>query len=310
MTGTIYWGINNIFGVVPEGDTRELECRLKGKVLKSVEDDYNPLSPGDIVEFERNDPHGAQAMITSRVPRRNAYRRWNKKRGRPQTFAANLDELVLVSSPESPPFRPRFLDRALVMAALENLNVLLVVNKCDQPISAEVEDRLATYQDLGIEVHLCSSKTGEGIAELKDHLVGSVVALVGQSGVGKSSLLNALTGSAQQRVGELSAKYNRGNHTTNYSLYYPWIAEGGGLIDTPGVRELEVFGMEPSQLMFYWPEFKPYQGQCSFSGCRHLHEPGCAVLKALEAGEIHPDRWASYEKLSAELEEVQTRWTP
>jgi ribosome biogenesis GTPase len=241
-------------------------------------------------------------MILSRLDRKNAYSRWNKKRRCPQTLAANLDLLVLVTSPESPPFRPRFLDRALVMAQREDLPALILVNKCDQKLSEDDEDRLATYQDLDWDVHLCSTVTWQGIEELREHLDGLTCALVGQSGVGKSSLMNALHQGSRQRVGELSAKYNRGNHTTNFSLLEPWPSGDGGIIDTPGVRELEVYGVEPDQLAFLYPEFQPYLGQCAFSVCTHIQEPGCAVLKALEAGDIHPDRWDNYKKLHAELQ--------
>lgn len=306
MTGTIHWGVNNIFTVQPEtGPT--VECRLKGKVLKDAEDVYNPLSPGDRVEFEPDAGHEGKGMIVSRLPRTNAYSRWNKKRRCPQTLAANLDLLVLVTSPESPPFRPRFLDRALVMAQRESLPTLIVVNKCDQKLSEDVEDRLATYQELDWDVHLCSTVTGEGIEELREHLTGITCALVGQSGVGKSSLLNVLHPGSRQRIGEISAKYNRGNHTTNFSLLLPW-DEGGGIIDTPGVRELEVFGVEAAQLAFLYPDFTPYLGQCAFSVCTHLQEPGCAVLAALEAGDLHPDRWENYQKLFLELKEAETPW--
>jgi len=308
VTGTIHWGVNNIFTVQPDGGGPTVECRLKGKVLKDVEDVYNPLSPGDRVEIDLDPGHPGKAMILSRLPRKNAYSRWNKKRRCAQTLAANLDLLVLVTSPDSPPFRPRFLDRALVMAQREDLTTLILVNKCDQKVTEDVEDRLATYQDLDWDVHLCSTVTGEGIEELKEHLAGITSALVGQSGVGKSSLLNVLHEGSKQRIGEISAKYNRGNHTTNFSLLLPW-ADGGGIIDTPGVRELEVFGVEPAQLAFLYPEFKPYLGQCGFSLCTHLQEPGCAVLAALEAGDIHPDRWENYQKLFLELKESDQRWT-
>lgn len=305
MTGVVHWGVNNIFTVCT--DAGEIyECRLKGKVLKDVDDVYNPLAPGDLVEFEPDPGHAGKGMIGARRPRVNAYSRWNKKRRCPQTLAANLDVLVLVTSPESPPFRPRFLDRALVMARREDLPAMIVVNKCDQKLSEDAEDRLATYQDLDWDVHLCSTVTGEGIDELKEHLEGHTSALVGQSGVGKSSLLNVLHPGSRQRIGDLSAKYNRGNHTTNFSLMFPW-ESGGGIIDTPGVRELEVFGVEPAQLAFLYPEFQPYLGQCAFSLCSHLQEPGCAVLKALEAGDVHPDRWDNYQKLFLELKEAE-KW--
>ncbi len=306
MTGVVYWGVNNIFEV--QTNAGPLECRLKGKVLKGVEESYNPLSPGDRVEVEPDLGHPGKGMILSRLERRNSYSRWNKKRQCPQTLAANLDLLVLVTSPDSPPFRPRFLDRALVMAQREGLATLILVNKCDQKLSEDAEDRLATYQDLDWDVHLCSAVTGQGIDELREHLDGLTCALVGQSGVGKSSLMNALHQGSRQRVGELSAKYNRGNHTTNFSLLEPWPSGEGGIIDTPGVRELEVYGVEPPQLAFLYPEFQPYLGQCAFSVCTHIREPGCAVLKALEAGDIHPDRWDNYQKLYLELQEA-ARWT-
>jgi len=307
VIGTVHWGVNNIFTVKPD-DGPLVECRIKGKVLKDVEDAYNPLSPGDRVEIDLDPGHLGKAMILSRGKRKNAYSRWNKKRNQPQTLAANLDLLVLVTSPESPPFRPRFLDRALIMARREELPTLILVNKCDQKLSEDVEDRLATYQDLDWDVHLCSVVTGEGIEELKEHLAGLTSALVGQSGVGKSSLLNVLHEGSRQRIGEISAKYNRGSHTTNFSLLLPF-ADEGGIIDTPGVRELEVFGVEPAQLAFLYPDFAPYLGQCAFSVCTHLQEPGCAVLRALEAGVIHPDRWDNYQKLFLELKESDNRWT-
>lgn len=307
MKGLIHWGINNIFCVWSEGSA--YECRLKGKVLKGAEDVYNPLSPGDEVEWEPDAHSPGKGMILGRIDRRNSYSRWNKKRRCPQTLAANLDRLVLVSALSSPPFRPRFLDRALLMAEKEGLSPLILVNKCDQGLTEDQEDRLAVYQELGWDVHLCSVVTGEGIDELKEHLEDSVCALVGQSGVGKSSLLNVLHPQARQRVGELSSKHNRGNHTTNFSLLLPWPSGQGGIIDTPGVRELEVFGIESGQLSFYYPEFQPYLGQCSFSGCTHLQEPGCAVLKALEEDQIHPDRWESYKKLFLEIQEGEKSWT-
>ena len=308
MTGTVHWGVNNIFTVQPD-EGSAVECRLKGKVLKDVEDVYNPLSPGDRVEIELDAGHEGKAMILSRLPRTNAYSRWNKKRRSPQTLAANLDLLVLVTSPDSPPFRPRFLDRALLMAQREDLATLILVNKCDQKLSEDVEDRLANYQDLDWDVHLCSVLTGEGIAELKEHLAGLTCALVGQSGVGKSSLLNVLHAGSAQKVGDLNAKYNRGNHTTNFSLFLPWDDGIGGVIDTPGVRELEVFGIEAAQLALHYPDFRPYLGLCSFALCTHLQEPGCAVLQALEAGDIHLDRWDNYQKLFLELKESDARWT-
>ncbi len=303
-TGIIWWGINNIFGVESQG--KLTECRLKGKVLKEADQEYNPLAPGDQVEWEASD--SGRGLITARLLRRNAYQRWNKKRRQPQTIAANLDVLLLVTTTKSPPFRPRFLDRALVMAEKENLPVHILVNKIDLGLEPEIEDRLAGYQELGCEVALCSSLTGEGVEEVKETLLGKTAALVGQSGVGKSSLLNCLVPGARQRVGELSAKYDRGNHTTNFALLYSWQDSRGGIIDTPGVREFEVFGIQPADLAAHFPDFLPFQGGCAFSRCTHRSEPSCAVRSAVEAGELEQDRWESYLKIYEDLVEAERPW--
>ncbi|NNM53203.1 MAG: ribosome small subunit-dependent GTPase A [Spirochaetales bacterium] len=302
--GIIWWGINNIFGVETNG--LQTECRLKGKVLKDAEQEYNPLAPGDLVEWEASD--SGRGLISARLPRKNAYQRWNKKRRQPQTIAANLDLLLLVTTTQSPPFRPRFLDRALVMAEKENLPVKIVVNKIDLGLDGEIEDRLAGYQDLGCEVALCSSLTSEGIEDLQVSLYGKTAALVGQSGVGKSSLLNRLVPGAHQRVGELSAKYDRGNHTTNFALLYAWDGRTGGIIDTPGVREFEVFGIAPASLSAHFPDFEPFQGKCTFNRCTHRVEPGCAIRAAVENGLIEPDRWDTYLKIYEDLLVAEKTW--
>ena len=298
MTGQIHWGVNNIYAVSTEAGI--LECRFKGKVLKDVEDHYNPLAPGDLVELEIDDPLSMQGLIVRRLPRKNIYCRWNIKRQMPQVFAANLDLLVILTTPAHPPFRPRFLDRAVVLAQSAGIPTAIFCNKSDMGIDELTEDRLAWFQELGVDVLTCSASSGEGIEDVKDYLKGKLAAFVGQSGVGKSSVFNALVPGGRQRVGELSAKHDRGSHTTNYALLVPW--EGGGLIDTPGIRDLEVFGMDPDQLQFYFPEFDKYGTQCSFQPCSHRHEPGCKVLEAVKKGEILDDRWESYLRILEELE--------
>lgn len=299
----MHWGVNNIWAVaVPDLGT--LECRFKGKRLSDVEDTYNPLAPGDYVEVEPDGGHPGKGMILSRYERKNAYSRWNIKRQVPQAFAANLDLLVVLTTPSHPPFRPRFLDRAVVLAQSAGIPVAIFCNKVDLGLDEVTEDRLAWFQDLGCEVLTCSASSGEGMEEVRSFLTGKTAAFVGQSGVGKSSVFNALVPGGRQRVGEISSKHDRGSHTTNYSFLVPW--EGGSLIDTPGIRDLEVFGLEPEELPFYFPEFEKYSGKCSFQPCSHRHEPGCKVLEAVKKGKILEDRWESYGRIREELEARKT----
>ena len=298
MQGTVLFGINNIY-TVRTSDRAEHICRIKGKVLKGCENVYNPITAGDQVEF-------ADGLITALIERRNAFTRWNRKRFMPQIIAANLDVLFCVASPCEPPFRPRFLDKLMANACgkyTDGYQVVLILNKCDLGIGPLVSERLDVYRSLGLRVICVSAKTGMGLDELKSYAQGKVCAFAGQSGVGKSSLLNALSPQVSRRVGEVSKKYNRGRHVTNYSLYVPDELHGGGIIDTPGIREIFVDGIEPADLILHFKEMAPYYGKCSFSTCTHTVEKGCALRKAVEEGLVHPDRYETYLRTYSELTE-------
>ncbi len=299
-TGKILYGINNIYSV-STGD-EILECRIKGKKLKGHAQQYNPIAPGDIVFIEPDAGNPGKAMITGRKERKNDFSRWNKKRNSPQTVAANIDLLVCLASPVSPPFRPRFIDRVIIMAE-DHFPILILVNKADQKIDKDVQVRLDDYRRMGYDYMLCSAHTGEGIDKVKEFLKGRVSAFVGQSGVGKSSLLNRLEPSFNLRVGEISDKYNRGRHTTNYGILLPW--EGGALIDTPGIREIHLWGVDSRDISHFMPDLYPHINECSLPSCLHIHEPECGVLKALERGEIHPDRYESYLRMYYGLQEIE-----
>jgi len=300
MRGTVLFGMNNIFNVEPIGGGEALECRIKGKILKDSIGAYNPLASGDFVEYAPDENHPGKGMILSREERTNYFSRWNKKRKAPQTLAANLDLLICVSSPELPPFRPRFIDRALISAERGGVPVLILMNKTDQGMDSQVRERLENFGTLGFEVMFCSAKSGEGIDELKSRILNHQVAFIGQSGVGKSTILNLIEPLVNQRTAEISTKYSRGKHTTCYSILVD-NSSGGTIIDTPGVRELLLYDIEEMELQEYFPEMEPYFGQCNFSTCSHIHEPGCAVLSALEEGKIHPDRYESYLRIMEEL---------
>ncbi|MDR3284527.1 MAG: ribosome small subunit-dependent GTPase A [Treponema sp.] len=302
--GMVLCGSNNVFDVeCSDGIIRR--CSIKGKKLKDSGGNttgyYNPLAPGDTVDIESASPDDFQAQIRALRPRKNAFVRWNLKGRAPQILAANVDYVVLVTTPDEPPFRPRFIDRALVQAEHDGVTPLIASNKCDLPFSAGMEERLSLWQSLGYRTLRASAKSGAGLAELKEILSGKLSVFAGQSGVGKSSLINALGTARSQKTGKLSEKYNRGNHTTSKGVL---LRLGDmAIIDTPGVRRFIPFGIEPGELAWYFPEMRPLAGQCAFGlSCSHTVETGCAVLEALKAGRLDKERYESWRRMYAGLE--------
>ena len=318
MTGLIVRGSNNIFYVRPldsaeESDLeilagKELECRIKGKVLKGVQGYYNPLAPGDKVQIEVDPLHPGKALITELVERKNAFTRFNQKGMAPQLLAANVDMVLCVTTPASPPFRPRFLDRVLVQAERAQIPAVIIVNKWDlHEGDYDVDERLEDYRRIGYRLLLVSALTGEGMDDLAALLSRRVSVMVGQSGVGKSSLINKLAPHAELKVGDLCEKYERGSHTTTMSrlIQLQGSADGGCIIDTPGVRRLMPDGIGPDDLALYFREFAPLVGQCTYGlSCSHRIEPGCKIMEAVAAGVIHEDRYESYLRLTDELKEL------
>jgi ribosome biogenesis GTPase len=291
------------------------ECRIKGKVLKGVELYYNPLAPGDrvLVEMEKGPASArasAPALITGVLERRSIFARKNQKalgtnRAAAQILAANADLVLAVTSPGSPPFRPRFLDRVLIQADAAGIAAAIVCNKCDLPAGLDVEERLEDFRRIGYPVLSVSAKTGSGMAELLEFIGGRYSVLVGQSGVGKSSLVNALLPAAAARVGNLNEKYDRGNHTTTLAEIIEIPGAGPAetlIIDTPGIRRFLPWGLEAGELILHMREFAPLAGRCSYGlSCTHRSEPGCKILEAVTAGIIHEDRYDSFLRISEEL---------
>ena len=308
MTGLVLAGINNIYSVrAPEGGTAEavvLRCRIRGKVLSGEERTHNPIAAGDLVEIESN-PHSAgEGWITGLLPRRSVLLRYNKKSRAPQAIAANIDLLVCVSSASQPPFRPRFLDRLLVSAHAGGVTPIVFVNKCDLVPDAAAETRLCDYERIGYAVIRGSARTGLGIADLARAVAGRTSVFAGQSGVGKSSVLNVLGPNLGLRVGDLSIKHDRGAHTTNAAILVT-LPDGSRVIDTPGIRELDVHGLRPADLRHFYPEFVEPARSCAFASCTHTGERGCAVERAVEEGRIHPDRYESYVRTFVDLAELE-----
>ena len=313
VNGTIIAGQNNFFSVeCDDGITRE--CSIKGKKIKTEKEYYNPLAPGDSVEVEADSLSEGKGQIVSLCARRNVFLRWNVKGQKPQLLAANLDYLVLVTTPDEPPFRPRFIDRALIQAEEQGITPVIVINKFDLP-KAEAEDfveRVAVWESLGYNVQRVSAKSGEGLMELSELLAEKRSAFVGQSGVGKSSLINRLNNDVVLKTGSLSKKYGRGAHTTTKgTLVHLTLNEAftGGMkgvradiIDTPGIRRFILDGIAAENVILYFREMKALFGQCRFgASCTHTGEPGCKVLEAVESGKISADRFDSYRNITEEL---------
>ena len=289
MQGLIVSGANNFF-TVRTGDEKVIRCSIKGKKLKDLRGVYNPLAPGDKVELEYDPIAPHQGQITALIPRRNGFFRWNQKTRRPQLLAANLDLLICVTTPANPPFRPRFIDRVLVQAACGEIPVLIALNKTDLGMPESVRERLHSWQQIG----------------------ASVCAVMGQSGVGKSTLLNALDPHLRLKTADISFKYDRGIHTTTQGVLFSLTFTGKNgaaipltIIDTPGIRHFALWGIKPEEAIFYFPEMEQLAVQCSFGrSCSHLHERGCKVREALEEGLIHPDRYESWRSIREELEQL------
>ncbi len=306
--GIVLGGTNNQFEVeMPDGKVRL--CPIKGKVLRESEGYYNPLAPGDRVEIQVDEHDDGQGKIVSLVPRVNHFVRLNQKGNSPQLLAANLDLVVVVTTPDEPPFRPRFVDRVLIQADAEHIAPIVLLNKCDleSAVNADIDARLEDWARLGYEIMRVSAKTGDGMDALARRLAGKLTAFVGQSGVGKSSLLNALDRRLALRTGELSEKYGRGTHTTTKGMLFHLppgeTGEGASVIDTPGVRRFVLHDISAKDLALYFREMEPLVGTCSWgASCTHTHEPGCKILEAVYAGVINEQRYESWQRIREEIE--------
>jgi ribosome biogenesis GTPase len=304
LKGLVIRGSRNIMTVRVEGEngSKELECRIKGKVLKGCENFYNPLAPGDWVTVEHQ-KNTETAMILSVEERRNLFSRFNQKGSSSQLLAANVDLVLCLCTPVSPPFRPRFLDRVLLQADIAGIDALVICNKTDIKYDdIDIDERLEEYKRIGYKVLRVSSKTGEGLEELRRVITGKICVLTGQSGVGKSSLINALQPGLNIREGGLNEKYDRGVHTTTMSFMIE-LSDGTKLIDTPGVRRFIPDGIQSGEVITHLREFAPLAGKCSFGlSCSHRTEAGCKIMEAVSAGIIHEDRYESFLRIMDDLE--------
>ncbi|MGQ0650497.1 MAG: ribosome small subunit-dependent GTPase A [Gemmatimonadaceae bacterium] len=277
---------------------------LRGKVKHEAN---QKLAVGDRVEVER-DTRDQVLAITAIQPRTSQLARRNPSTAHGERIvAANLDQVVVVLAMVKPEPNERMLDRFLVIAEANDIPARVVINKTDLASEAAARRRFGSYESLGYTVHYTSKMTGAGLTELHDALRSSTSALTGPSGVGKSSLMNAMYPALELRVAEVSASVNKGRHTTVGAHMHP-LPDGGYVVDTPGLREVGLWGLASVSLDQCFPEFRTLLGECRFADCRHLAEPECAVREALAGGRIAPDRYASYAKLREEVTDTEREW--
>lgn len=268
---------------------REFDCSLRGRLKL---DEGGSVAVGDRVEVEELED--GSCRITGVEPRKSALVRRAVARRKDQVMAANVDQVAAVVAAARPEPDLYMLDRLLAVAELDELDAFIVLNKIDllendDGLPAELE----TYVDMGYDMLRASASARVGIAALRDRLEGFTTVLAGASGVGKSSLLNALSPKLDLRVGEVGDRSGRGRHTTTVARLIP-LDDDTFIADTPGIQHFVPVGLEASLLEYGFREFRPYRGACRFTDCKHREEPGCAILGAVEEGLISPRRHESY----------------
>lgn len=283
---------------VKQGDETH-ECILAGRLKQGRGD---RIAVGDRVRVERLEE--GPSRITEILPRRGKLARRAMEEEREQVIVANLDQLGAVFATEQPEPDLAMLDRLLVVAELNGLHAFVVANKVDL---SPAEDRFAPQRSAGYDVLPTSAVEGAGLDDLRERLRDRTTALAGPSGAGKTSLLNRMIAGLDRRVAGVSGPAGRGRHTTVNATLLP-LPDGSWVADTPGLQYMELWELAPDELASAFPEFRPLLGTCRFNDCRHVEEPDCGIREALEAGDIHAERYRSYRKLLEEAEERSRSW--
>lgn len=266
----------------------------------------NPIAVGDEVEIEIEDENETTAIITDILPRRNYINRQSPRyKYQQHIIAANLDQSLLVATLKNPRTSQGFIDRFLVVCEMYHVPAIIVFNKTDLFRKKE-EERFSAisemYKKIGYDVYALSVQENTGVDELKNLLKDKITLISGHSGVGKSSLINSLMPGLDLKTQDLSGWSGKGQHTTTFATMYD-LPDSGRIIDTPGIRELAITGLEKEELSHYFPEMRDKLHQCQYNNCIHINEPNCAVKQAVVNGEIFEDRYVSYINISDTLGE-------
>ena len=283
---------------IARSDTgKKFNARLKGLLKMDNITSTNPIAVGDVVEMEIEDGPEETGSISMIYDRHNYIARVSPhNKYQHHIVAANLDQSLLFATLKDPKTSQGFIDRFLVTCEAYHVPAIIIFNKSDVYRKKEME-RFAElkdmYEAIGYKVELTSLVKKEGLDSLKNSLENKITLLSGHSGVGKSSLINAIFPELNLRTAEVSGWSGKGMHTTTFAEMFD-LPNGGKVIDTPGIRELGLVGIEKNELSHYYPEMRARMNNCQFNNCMHINEPGCAVKDAVNVGEIHVDRYVSY----------------
>ncbi|MBL7998802.1 MAG: ribosome small subunit-dependent GTPase A [Candidatus Kapabacteria bacterium] len=285
------------------GNTNTIETRVGGLAI-SNNDDKTLVCIGDIVLCSVEDgEHGKGTILEVEKRESKLLRKVAGQRIERQVIAANIEQVLIVASAAEPFYNTRLIDRYLIAAEDGGLSPVIIINKCELMDEEFMREDLRMYNDLGIPVHFTSCKKNRGLDDVRIVLEQHSSVLAGPSGVGKSSLINALFGISLQEEGEISDKYQKGKHTTTTSKVFALGGGAGAVIDTPGMREFGIIDIPREQIAFFFHDFDDYYPHCKYSGCTHTHEPDCAVKAAVEDADIDPRRYDSYLRIIESITE-------
>ncbi len=282
-------GVHGLISHVEAADGSLYKCATR-RLLKTLSTDQrHVVAAGDSVLFRPEPNH--EGVIERVEPRKTVLSR--STRGRRQILVTNVDQLLIIGSAAEPYLKPNLIDRFLISAHKAGLRPLICINKIDLVDPASLQPLIGAYSQMGYRVLLLSAATGLGIDRLRRAMAGSSSVVAGQSGVGKSSLINQVDPSLHLRVSEVSEETQKGRHTTTTARLWP-LASGGYVVDTPGIRQFQLWDVIPAEVGGYFRDIRPYVNFCRFPNCTHTHEDGCAVKDAVADGRLDLRRYESY----------------
>lgn len=283
--------VHGLFSVVELDDGREVRCTIR-RILKTMTtDERGAVTTGDLVRIRPPSATESEGVIEHVEPRRGVLTRASRRRE--HVLVANVDQLAVVMSLVEPDLKPHLIDRYLAAAVKGELSPILLLNKADLADPVELQPLVGAFSQLGVPTVLTSARTGLGLDRLRHLLAGRSTVFSGQSGVGKSSLLNAIEPNLALRVRAVSEVNSKGRHTTTTAELIR-LGTGGWVVDTPGVRQLQLWDMSKEEAEGYFPEFRPFVPLCRFPDCSHTHEGGCAVKRAVDRHQVSERRYVSY----------------